>query len=568
MKTIFKYIKPKSGRIALGLTIKFIGTILELLIPKLLSDILNLYVPAKDMPKIFLFGGAMLLCAVICLVGNVVANRMSTATSRDITEHIRNDLFSKITSLTCKDTDRFTIPSLISRVTSDTYNLHNMIDRMQRIGVRAPILLLGGIAVTFTLDKVLTLVLAATMPFLLVVIIFVSSNGIKQYTRSQEKLDGLIKRAQESMQGIRVIKALSKTDYECERYGIANSEVNKAERKAGVLMSITNPIMNLFVNLGLTAVIVVGAYRVNSGAVLPGTMVAFLSYFTIILNALMMVSRMFMMCTKGIASGRRVAEILDCVSVMELVESEQLNTDNFIEFENVSFSYDKVRNNLENISFGLKKGETLGIIGPTGSGKSTILALLMRFYDTDRGTVRIDGKDVRSIKPQELYKMFGVAMQNDFLIAASIKDNIGFERDIKDENIKSAAAVAQAEFISDRAGGFEGEIAAKGADISGGQKQRLLLARALAGNSPILIFDDSSSALDYKTDAAFRKALAATQKDATKIIVAQRVSAIQNADKIMVLDDGKILGMGTHSYLLENCESYKEIALAQMGDVE
>ncbi len=566
MRTIFRYITPKAPRIAVGLSIKFIGTIVELLLPWMLSIILDEHVPAKDMPKIYLWGGLMVLCALVCLIANITANRMACKTSRDITRNIRRDLFNKVTSLTCAEADHFTTPSLISRLTTDTYNLHQMYDRMQRLGIRAPILLIGGIVVTFTLDAKLTLVLIATMPFLCAIVWTVTGKGVKLYSKAQVKQDKMVRRAKESMAGIRVIQALSKIDYEQDQFDEANTEVVQCDKQASMLMNITNPVMNLILNVGQTAVIVVGAFLVNSGELQSGTLIAFLSYFTIILNALMTISRIFMICSKGTASGRRVAEVLNTPAEMKLHDIPAKESENHIEFDHVTFSYDKVQPNVTDIHFALKQGETLGIIGPTGAGKSTILQLLLRFYDPDEGSIRIGGRDVRSISADELHSMFGIAMQNDFLFAGTIGENIDFKRDLQREQWYKAAEIAQAEFIDTRKDSYDGSIASKGSDLSGGQKQRLLLTRAFADDPSILLLDDSSSALDYKTDAKLRRAMTEQHFDATKIIVAQRISSIRHANLIMVIDDGKVLGLGTHEQLIKTCTPYREISRAQMGE--
>ena len=550
MKTVLHYLRPRLGIMSVGLLIKFFGTVAELLLPWMLSVILDEAVPA----------GA--------LGGNVIANRLACSTSRDVTRRLRHDLFARVMQLSCAQEDAFTTPSLISRLTSDTYNVHQMVDRMQRLGVRAPILLVGGIALTLSLEPVLTLVLIATLPLLGLVVWFVSTRGIRLYTRTQLALDALVRRAQESMAGIRVIHALSKGDYERARFDEANARAVNCDQRASFLMNVTNPAMNLLLNTGLTVVIVLGAYRVNAGLAQPGSIIAFLSYFTIILNALMMVSRLFVMYSKGAASGRRIAEVLAAPADLAPQNIPPVQEDAFLRFDHVSFSYDKVKDTLSDVSFSLKRGQTLGIIGPTGSGKTTILWLLLRFYDPDSGAVRLNGRDVRSIPPEVLHSKFGVVFQNDFLYADEIGENIDFGRGISPEQTAAAARTAQADFIAQRKGGFSAQLAAKGANLSGGQKQRVLLARALAADPEILLLDDSSSALDYKTDAALRRALARDFADTTKIIVAQRVSSIQNADRILVLEDGRAAGLGTHSELLRSCESYREIAQVQMGEVE
>ncbi len=565
MKTIIKYIRVEKLSIIFNLIIKFIGTIIELLLPWMLSVILDKYVPMKDMRYITLWGLLMIFAAAIAFAMNVYANRTATRISRDITQRLRYDLFEKVMSLSKSQEDDFTSSSLISRLTSDIYNVHQMIDRMQRLGVRAPVLLLGGIIITFIMEPVLTLVLIGTLPLLAIVVIFISRKGIRMYTMTQRAIDIMIRKAQESMTGIKVVKALSKTDYEIDQFEIASKNVMKRDQSAGYLMNITNPSMNLLLNIGLTLVIIVGAYRVNAGVTQAGVIVAFLSYFTIILTALMMVSRMFVLYSKGVASGNRIEEVLIVKEDLQLEEHCENHSENYIEFKNVDFSYNKKKNNLNNISFSLKKGETLGIIGQTGSGKSTIINLLLRLYDLDKGNIYIDGIDIRTMPKDILYSIFGIVFQNDFLYAGEIGENIDFGRNLDLKDIEKAIDIAQAEFINERVNGLSGPISFRGDNLSGGQKQRVLISRALAGKPKILILDDSSSALDYKTDAKFRKSLEKEFPDTTKIIIAQRISSIQHADKILVLDNGFEIGYGNHGELLKSSSLYREIYNVQMG---
>ncbi len=567
MKRVLGYLRPLLSRMSVQLLIKLVGTVVELLLPWMLSYILDELTPKGEMGPIWMWGGLMVLCAAMALVCNITANRMATRISRTATQRLRHDLYERTSRLSCAQVDGFTTSSLVSRMTSDTYNVHQMIDRMQRLGVRAPIMLLGGLAVTISLEPVLSLVLLGVLPLLGVVVWFVSTRSVPLYTRTQTALDGLVRKVQENMSGVRVIKALSKVEYEQGRFDAQNRELAEKERKAGALAAVTNPVMNLLLNLGLTLVIVVGAYRVNGGTTQPGTIIAFLSYFTMILTALLMVSRLFTMYSKGAASARRIAQVLDCPDDMPLRLSEIVETPYQIEFSHVTFSYNKRAPNLQDVSFKLKKGETLGIIGPTGSGKSTVLQLLMRFYDPDEGDIRIGGRRVASIPPQELYSLFGVALQNDFLMADTVRENIDYGRGLTDEAVRRAAAAAQASFIDEKPEGMALELTQKGANLSGGQKQRLLIARALAGDPQILILDDSSSALDYRTDAELRKALGKEYGDTTTLIVAQRVSSILHADHILVLEEGRAIGYGTHEELLRDCPAYREIARVQMGEV-
>ncbi len=568
MKTILQYVKPKLPVMSVQLAIKFFGTIIELLLPWMLSRILDDAVPARDVPAIWIWGALMILCAGAAWATNIIANRMATRISRDITRRVRHDLFARILHLSCAQEDAFTTPSLISRLTSDTYNTHQMIDRMQRLGVRAPILLVGGVILCFALEPVLTLVLVAILPLLGMIVTTVSAKGVKMYTNTQLALDTMVRRAQESMNGIRVIQALSRGEYERKRFGEANDEVIRREQNAAMLMNVTNPVMNLLLNIGLTLVIVVGAFRVNAGLTTSGTIIAFLSYFTIILNALMMVSRLFVMYSKGAASARRIEEVLLTPMQRTLPQETAAAVDEnapCIEFEDVSFSYGGVRNQLTDISFRLEKGQTLGILGPTGSGKSTLLRLILGFYTAQEGQVRLWGQPVETVDPAVLYSQFGVVFQNDFLYAGTLAEAIDIGRSLPREALEAAVRTAQAEFIEQREEGLDGPLAIRGSNLSGGQKQRVLLSRALAADPPILLLDDSSSALDYKTDAALRRALAKDFADTTKVIVAQRISSLQHADLILMLEDGHISGRGTHEELLATCPAYREIAELQMG---
>lgn len=571
MKYIISYVKPFFGKMAVGFGIKFVGTIMDLFIPMLLSYIIDDIVPTGIKRNIYLCGVIMLVCAIVAILGNIIANRMAARVARDTTETLRNDLFKRISYLSARQLDEFTIPSLESRLTSDTYYIHQVVGMIQRMGVRAPCLLIGGIILAFVLEPVLTLVLIAVMPFITAAIIIVTKRGIPLYTNQQIETDNMTRVVRENAQGIRIIKALGKEEAEITRFDNTNAELNKSEKKAALNMALTSPLMNLFLNLGLVAVILVGAYRVNAGLSEAGKIIAFTSYFTIILNALMSVTRIFVMCSRAIASANRIGEVLDTPYDMQPDSSYLNNTskqpaDTIIEFENVSFSYNGVKNNVENISFALKKGQTLGIIGPTGAGKTTLIALLMRQYDVTSGTVRINGRDVRSMSRDEISKKFGAAFQNDFLFADSIATNIDFGRGLSREEIHTATVHAQAEnFINDK-GGLDYELSIKGANISGGQKQRVILSRALAGTPEILILDDSSSALDYATDARLRMSIRENYAGkTTSVIVAQRISSVMHADLILVLEDGKITGCGTHEELLKNCPLYKEISDSQMG---
>jgi len=569
MRTVFKYLLPFKYKMTLGLFIKVVGTIVELFLPYILSHILKNVVVDQDVTKILLWGGAMVLCALVACLCNITANRIAAKVSCNFSEKLRQDLFDKTLRLSAAQTDKFTIPSLESRITTDTYHVHGFVGMMQRMGVRAPILLIGGISVTLIMDSFLSLAMISILPFIFLAVYFISKKGTPLYTKVQASVDKMVRIVREDIQGIRVIKALSKNEYEHNRFDRANKALVKDETKAGTTMNGVNPIMNLLMNVGIVLVIALSANRVADHRSDPETVIAFMQYFTQISMAIMFVGRMFVMYTKCAASAGRIAEVLNCendIKTENKADFQNLETENHIVFKDVNFGYTSKYLNLKNISFELKKGGNLGIIGATGSGKSTLVKLLLRFYDVSSGGIYINGEDIRTLSPEVLYKKFGTAMQYDFLYNDSILENIRFGRAISDEDIFAAAKIAQAApFIEGFEDGYEHILSQKGTNISGGQKQRILISRALASKPEILVLDDSSSALDYKTDANLRKALAQNLKDTTLITVAQRVSSVKDCDLILVLENGEIIGAGSHDYLLENCTEYKEISDSQMG---
>ncbi len=568
MKTVLKYLKQYRLRMSLGFIIKTIGTLAELLIPYILSYVLEDVID-REIKDIIYWGSLMILCSGLACLFNIIANRMAAKVSRYFAENMRKDLFIKILYLSAAQTDKFTIPSLESRITTDTYNVHNFINMIQRMGVRAPILLAGGIGITLFMDAKLSLVMIALLPIIFVTIYFIRSKGVPLYTKVQKSVDNMVRVVREDAQGIRVIKALSKNDYEIQRYNRVNKSLVKDETRAGIIMGTVNPLMTVFMNLGSVAVIALGAFYISKGTSKPETVIAFMQYFTQISMAMMAVTRMFVMYTKCSASAKRIEEVLlseEDITVKSKEDFPNRETNAHIVFDNVSFSYNGKRNNLDNINFELQKGGRLGIIGATGSGKSTVIKLLLRLYDTDSGEIYINGVNIKTIPKSEFYAKFGSALQYDFLYAETIEENIKFGRNISRESIINAARIAQADsFISDFSDGYDHMLSPHGTNISGGQKQRVLISRAISGNPEVLILDDSSSALDYKTDAALRKALAENMKDTTIVTVAQRVSSVKDCDIIMVLDEGKIIGIGKHEFLLNSCPEYKEISDSQMG---
>ena len=550
---------------AIGLGMKALAALMVLLLPYLLAYVIDTIVPMKDMRLILAFGIGMIVISVIGWIFDIRANRIASRVARDAIVRIRHDLFDKTIRLSCRRADEFTIPSLESRLTSDTYHVHRMIGMIQRMGVRAPILLLGGIGVTLLMEPVLALVMIATLPLITVLVVVKATRGIPMFTRVQKAQDRMISVARENAQGVRVIKALSKADHEKRRYEKVNTELVEEELRANSRMAAINPLMNLLMNLGLVGVILVGAWRVSGGLSETGKIIAFTNYFTIITNAMMSISRIFVMLSKGLASADRIEEVLQTEDEMKIIPSEPAATDAIIEFDHVSFSYLGVRDNVQDISFRLKEGQTLGIIGATGSGKTTILQLLLRFYDADSGTIRIHGQDIRSLDPKQLRQQTGIVMQNDFIFQDTVRENIAFGRYADEALLQEATQIAQASFIDQLCGRYDYRLNSKGTNLSGGQRQRIFLSRAFLNNPKILLLDDSSSALDYQTDARLRQAISTHFAHTAKIIVAQRVSSIMHADEILLLDHGRIVARGTHEQLMNTSEVYASISDSQMG---
>ena len=573
------YLRPYYGRMAVGFLIKFLGAIMDLFIPWILAYVIDSVIPVGSLRLIFAWGGVMLVCSILAVSFNIIANRMASRVASDATQIIRHDLFAKTMYLSARQTDAFTKPSLISRLTTDTYNVNQMIGRVQRLGVRAPILLVGGVLFTMSLDPVLSSVLLLVMPVLAVVMVVVSRKGMPLYRKLQSSVDSFVCLVREDIAGIRVIKALSKMDYEKEKFDRINKMVVTCERNAEKTMAVLNPSMNMLLNLGLVGVIIVGAFRVNAGTSEVGKILAFMTYFTIILNAMMSISRMFVIINKAVASAARIDQVLSCEDDLALLgdktEPEAENTDTVeadaekeIVFDHVSFSYNKKEPNLKDISFTVRKGEMLGIIGSTGSGKTTLASLLMRLMDVDEGRVLIGGRDVRSFEKEELRSRFGVVFQNDTIFEDTIYENVRMGRQLGREEIVQALSYAQAEeFTQEKERSEGGMLDIRGANLSGGQKQRVLIARALAARPEILILDDSSSALDYRTDAMLRRQLKENFSGTTTILIAQRISSVMHADHILVLEDGEMIGYGTHEELLIGCAVYREISRSQTGDI-
>ena len=565
MKTILGYLRPHAPRVAAGVSIKFTAAVLELLLPLLLAHIIDDCVPSRDLPGVWRAGGLMLVMAFGAAACNITANRMAAWVSMEMTRQLRRDLYRRTLLLSQAQLDRFTVSSVVSRLTNDTYNVHQMFDKIQRGGIRAPMLVLGGLALTFFQAPPLALVQLAVCSATFCAIWLVTRTGIPRYTRAQEAVDTVVRVLRENASGVRVIKALACQERERARFTAASRAGREAEEAAGRIMAAANPLSDFLLNLGLVLVVLAGAALVNWGRMASGQIVAFLSYFTLIQTATLGLAKLFVKYSKGAASARRIEEVLlapEDQRVRLPEEDEQPGPD--LGMETVSFSYLGVEKDLDGASFRLNRGETLGILGPTGSGKSTLAALLMRLYDAGEGIVWVGGRDVSSVPGEE--RRFGVVFQNEALLNDSVYENISFLRNIPREDVIAAAKTAQAwEFIEALPGGLDARLDIRGANLSGGQRQRLLAARALAGRPSVLVLDSADSALDYRTAAALHAALRRDFPGVTLVIISERVASLRGADRILVLEEGVIAAQGTHQELLETCGRYRRMAELQTG---
>jgi len=569
-----KYIRPYRKRIVVNACVKMTGTLMEVVLPAILAHIINVVVPTRNQSSIMLWGFAMVVFSFGAWVLNFSANRMASGTASRAIRSIRQDMFARAMKLSARQMDKLTVSSLESRLTTDTYALHRFLGATLRMGIRSLMLFVGGVFFCFWLSWRLALILVVLVVPLFFAVRFVFRRAIPLFHTVQRKLDDLVQIIRENIRGIRIIKALDRTDYEKERFGDSNEEVREAEVRAIDQIAMMSPLVNVILYTGLTGVLILGARLVDIGMLQTGTIIAFLSYFILITNSLLGLNRMFNIYNRAVASIERIKEVLNMPT-----DESQLIPENAsmlaeadpsvpeIEFKNVCFSYLGVKNDLENISFALYPGETLGMMGPTGSGKSTVIRLLLRQYDVQEGAILIRGQDIRTIKPEALNHLFGIVFQNDFLFGGTVRKNVDFGRGLSDESIRVATEHAQASiFLDEKEGELDFILASKGVNLSGGEKQRLLLSRALAGAPEILVLDDASSALDFRTDAKLRQALRDHYGATTSIVIAQRVSSVRHADRIIFMENGRISAMGNHETMMKESHKYREIAEMQMGE--
>ncbi|WP_102272661.1 ABC transporter ATP-binding protein [Cytobacillus massiliigabonensis] len=572
MIKLLKHLSVYKWIILAVLSLVFIQSMAELFLPTLMADIVDKGVVLGDTPYIWKIGGLMLAVSAVGAFASVIASYYSSNAAMGLGRDIRRKVFNHVEKFSLQEFDEVGTASLITRTTNDITQIQQVVIMMLRMVVSAPIMLVGGIIMAVSKDAELSIIIVITMPVLIGSILFIFKKGMPLFQTVQKRLDRLNLVLRENLTGIRVIRAFNREPQEKMRLKKANKELTDVSIKVNKVMAFMMPVMMLVMNLTVVAIIWFGGIRIDNGAMQIGDLMAFIQYVMQIMFALVMASMMFVMVPRAAVSAKRINEVLEMKPAF--LDNGKLNADQeqgMLEFEHVTFSYPGAEEPaLTDISFTAKRGEVTAIIGGTGSGKSTLVNLIPRFYEVTSGSIRVNGVDIREAPQSEVRSKIGFVPQKAMLFTGTIAENIRFGKpNASQDEIEHAARIAQAEeFIQQMKDGYESEIEQGGSNLSGGQKQRLSIARALVRKPDLYIFDDSFSALDFKTDARLRHALKDETEDATVLLVAQRISTVVDADRIIVLDNGCIAGIGTHEELLETNDVYREIAFSQLSEEE
>ncbi len=573
MLKLFRHLRPYTWGIIAILALVFLQTQTDLYLPTLMSDIINNGVMKGNTELIWRLGALMLLVAGFGALCAVLSSFLSAKAAMGFGRDLRSKVFRQVTDYSLHEFDKLGTSTLITRTTNDITQVQNVLIMMLRMMVMSPMMMIGGVVMAVQEDKALTWVLVAAMPLLLGVIVLLATKAMPLFKVMQTKIDRMNLVVREKLTGIRVIRAFNRDAHERERFEQANEDLTQNYIRVNRIMAFMMPAIMLLMNLTTLAILYFGIVRIDAGDMQIGSLMAFIQYAMQILFSMIMMTMMFIMVPRAQAAALRINEVLDTHSDIRDPKRPAAAADRqgHVEFRNVSFRYHGAEQAaIRNISFHAKPGEVTAIIGSTGSGKSTLVNLIPRFYDVEDGCVLIDGTDVREMTQETLRNKIGFVPQKALLFSGTVTDNIRFGKpDATDAEVRHAAEIAQAaEFLATIEGGYDHVIAQGGQNVSGGQKQRLAIARALVRKPEIYVFDDSFSALDFKTDARLRAALRQETADATVLIIAQRVGTVMDADRILVLDDGAIAGMGTHRELLESCSVYREIVSSQLSEEE
>lgn len=573
MLKLFRYMRPYRTAVLLVLFFTFFQALSELYLPTLMADIVNIGIVKGDTPYIWKIGGFMLAVAAGGMICSIIASYLASKSASGFGRILRGRVFSHVENFTLQEFDKVGTASLITRTTNDITQIQQVTIMILRMLALAPMMCIGGIIMAVSRDPGLTTVLIAVLPILALAIFIIAKKGIPLFKAIQVKIDTLSRVMRESLTGIRVIRSFNRTEHEKARFNEANEDLTQTAIKVNKIMGAMMPVMMLVMNFATLAIVWFGGLRIEKGHMMVGDLMAFLQYAMMIMFSLIMVSVMFVMIPRAQASAVRINEVLNMApEINDPEEARQPSSrKGFIEFDDVTFYYPGAEEPaISNISFRAGPGEITAVIGGTGSGKSTLISLIPRFYEVTSGRIFIDDVDIREMKQEDLRSKIGFVPQKALLFTGSIADNIRYgKEDATDEEMKHAAEVAQAaDFITAMEGGYNAEISQGGGNVSGGQKQRLSIARALVRRPEVYVFDDSFSALDFKTDAKLRAALKAETTESSVLIVAQRVSTVMDADRIIVLEEGRIAGIGTHQELMENSKVYREIVTSQLSEEE
>ena len=571
---LFKNLKPYAAYVAVALACVLVTSILDLLLPDYMSNIIGKGVVGKNVDEIWRIGGGMLIISGISMAASITASYCSSISGMGFGKTVREKIFTKVENFSQHEFDKFSTPSLITRTTNDVNQIQMLVMIAQRMMVSAPFMFIGGIIMAARKDAGMLWILLIILPIIVAVAAVMMKVSLPLFTQIQKKIDRINLVLREKLSGIRVIRAFNKTGYEDQRFKEANKDLTETSLKVGKIMALLMPLMMLVMNATSLMILWFGGGAIENPAEI-GNLMAFMQYIMQIMMSFMMATMMFVMVPRAAVSADRINEILDCeYSVLDSEKTVPLDSgkgENIIEFKNVAFSYAGAESPvIKNISFAAKRSETVAIIGSTGSGKSTLVNLIPRFYDVTEGEILFCGANVKDLKQKELRDNIGYIPQKAFLFDGTVAENIreGNE-EATDEQVQRALEISQAaEFVSQMPEKEHSHVSQGATNLSGGQKQRLSIARALARNVGLYIFDDTFSALDFKTDANLRAAIKQNLSDACVLIVAQRVGTIMNADRIIVLEEGEICGAGTHKELLGSCAVYREIVESQLAEEE
>lgn len=570
MKKLLVYLKDYKKESVLGPLFKLLEASFELFVPLVMASIIDVGIENKDKTHVIYMGLVLFALGVIGLVCSLTAQYFAAKAAVGFTAKLKSVLFAHIMKFSYSQMDEMGSSSLITRMTSDMNQVQSGVNLILRLFLRSPFIVFGAMIMAFTVDVKSAVIFVVVIPLLSIVVFGLMLIGIKIYHRLQSRLEVITRNTRESLQGVRVIRAFRLEDEYADEFMENNRALKKIQLLSGRVSSIMNPLTYVIINVGLIALIWSGALRVNSGNISQGAVVALVNYMSQILVELIKLANLILSATKAYACGNRIQAVLEMKPEDEVTPQEDKNKENvaeeFIAFNDVSFSYDGAQEEtLSNISFKVNKGETIGIIGGTGSGKSTLINLLSGFYKPTNGQIILDGKDISSMSAKQILDVIKLVPQKAVLFTGTVAENIRWgNKDASDEDVLKALETAQAaEFVLKKEGGINCAVSQGGKNFSGGQRQRLTIARALVAKSAVLILDDSTSALDYKTDAMLRKEIAALSHRPTVFLISQRTNSLQNADKILVMDDGMLVGQGTHEELLVTCDVYREIHESQ-----